>query len=174
MTVISYQSKLVLRILKAGETYRAKPNLTLRGEYDALIDMLGLKCECPIFGVLKGKRQNTGGKVSGSVKLTLDVPDKYVHLTEYSVWADFLYAFKFTNPANYKSLRPYCEEITVRQYNEMPLKILKAEQLVGGEEAMDQILHDLFNRELDPMYPYLTYQEFLDACHLTEEDLNLG
>ena len=62
----------------------------------------------------------------------------------------------------------------VRQYNEMPLKILKAEQLVGGEEAMDQILQDLFNRELDPMYPYLTYQEFLDACHLTEEDLNLG
>ena len=62
----------------------------------------------------------------------------------------------------------------VRQYNEMPLKILKAEQLVGGEEAIDQILHDLFNRELDPMYPYLTYQEFLDACHLTEEDLNLG
>ena len=62
----------------------------------------------------------------------------------------------------------------VRRYNEMPLKILKAEQLVGGEAAMDQILYDLFNRELDPMYPYLTYQEFLDACHLTEEDLNLG
>ena len=62
----------------------------------------------------------------------------------------------------------------VRQYNEMPLKIWKAEQLVDGEEAMDQILHDLFNRELDPMYPYLTYQEFLDACGLTEEDLNLG
>ena len=61
----------------------------------------------------------------------------------------------------------------VRQYCEMPLKILKAEQLVGGEEAMDQILHDLFNRELDPMYPYLTYQEFLDACGLTEEDLSL-
>lgn len=62
----------------------------------------------------------------------------------------------------------------VRQYNEMPLKIWKAEQLVGGEEAMDQILHELFNRELDPMYPYLTYQEFLDACGLTEEDLNLA
>ena len=62
----------------------------------------------------------------------------------------------------------------VRQYNEMPLKILKAEQLVGGEEAMDQILHDLFNRELDPAYPYLTCQDFLDACGLTEEDLNLG
>ena len=62
----------------------------------------------------------------------------------------------------------------VRQYNEMPLKIWKAEQLVGGEEAMDQILHGLFNRELDPMYPYLTYPAFLDACGLTEEDLNLA
>ena len=62
----------------------------------------------------------------------------------------------------------------VRQYNEMPLKILKAEQLVGGEASMDQILRGLFNRELDPAYPYLTCQDFLDACHLTEEDLNLG
>ena len=62
---------------------------------------------------------------------------------------------------------------TMRYYNEMPLKILKAEELVGGEEAMDQILYQLFNREVDPMYPYLTEQEFLDACGLTEEDLNL-
>ena len=61
----------------------------------------------------------------------------------------------------------------VRQYCEMPLKILKAEQLVGGEEAMDRILHELFNRELDPYNPYLTYQNFLDACGLGEEDLNL-
>ncbi len=61
----------------------------------------------------------------------------------------------------------------VRRYCEMPLKILKAEQLVGGEEAMDMILHELFNRELDPYYPYLTYQNFLDACELREEDLNL-
>lgn len=61
----------------------------------------------------------------------------------------------------------------MRQYNEMPLKIWKAEQLVGGEEAMDEILKGLFGRELNPEYPYLTYQEFLDACHLTEEDLNL-
>ena len=62
----------------------------------------------------------------------------------------------------------------VRQYCEMPLKILKAEKLVGGAEAMDQILHDLFNRELDPSYPYLTYQDFLDACGLTEEELDLA
>ena len=62
----------------------------------------------------------------------------------------------------------------IRQYHEMPLKILKAEKLVGGEEAMDQVLCGLFTRELDPMYPYLTYQEFLDACGLTEEALELG
>lgn len=61
----------------------------------------------------------------------------------------------------------------VHQYCEMPLKILKVEQLVGGEEAMDKILHELFNRELDPYNPYLTYQNFLDACGLREEDLNL-
>ena len=62
----------------------------------------------------------------------------------------------------------------VRQYCEMPLKILKAEQLVGGEQAMDTILNSLFNRELDPMYPYLSYQDFLEACGLKEEDLNLA
>ena len=61
----------------------------------------------------------------------------------------------------------------MRQYSEMPLKILKAQELVGGEEAMDRILKGLFTRELDPMYPYLTYQDFLDACGLTEEDLTL-
>ena len=44
---------------------------------------------------------------------------------------------------------------------------------MGGEAAMDQILNRLFNRELDPVYPYLTYQDFLHACGLTEEDLNL-
>lgn len=119
MTLQTYQSKLVLRILRSGDTYRAKPNLTLRGEYDALIDMLGLHCECPIFAVIKGKKQNTGGKVSGSVRLTLEVPDEFVHLTEYSVWADFIYAYKFSKPGNYKVLRPDCEEITVRRYNEL-------------------------------------------------------
>lgn len=93
---------------------------------------------------------------------------------------DYYLNFYVRHPA-YLEMLPENEQLAisnslsrVRQYSEMPLKILKAEQLVGGEEAMDQILHDLFNRELDPMYPYLTYQEFLDACHLTEEDLNLG
>ena len=54
----------------------------------------------------------------------------------------------------------------------MPLKILKAEQLVGGEDAMDQILQTLFRRQPNPDYPYLTYQDFLTACGLREEELN--
>lgn len=62
----------------------------------------------------------------------------------------------------------------VRQYCEMPLKLLKAEQLVGGETAMDQILHSLFVRDLDQSSPYLTFQNFLDACGLREEDLQLA
>ena len=109
MILQTYQSKVVLRTLKNGEVYRAKPNLSLRREYDALIDMLGLHCECPVFAVVKGKKQNTGGKVSGSVRLTLDVPEEFVHITEYGVWADFIYAFKFSKPGNYKVLRPDCE-----------------------------------------------------------------
>ena len=93
---------------------------------------------------------------------------------------DYYLNFYVRNPAYLERL-PEAERLSisnslsgVRQYSEMPLKILKAERLVGGEAAMDQILHDLFNRELDPMYPYLTYQEFLDACGLTEEDLSLA
>ena len=119
MILQTYQSKLVLRTLRAGEVYRAKPNLALRREYDALADMLGMRCECPVFAVIKGKKQNTGGKVSGAVRLTLDVPDGEVFITEYAVWADFLYAFKFSKPGNYKALRPDCEEVSVRRYNDL-------------------------------------------------------
>ena len=93
---------------------------------------------------------------------------------------DYYLNFYVRNPA-YLEMLPEAERLSisnslssVRQYSEMPLKILKAEQLAGGEEAMDQILYGLFNRELDPMYPYLTYQDFLDACGLTEEDLDLA
>lgn len=142
MIIQTYQSKLVLKILNSGEIYRAKPNLSLRGEYDALIDLLGLKCECPIFGVVKGKKQNTGGKVSGSVRLTLDVPDKFVHLTEYSEWADFLYAYKFTKPSTYKALRPDCEEISVRRYNEI-LANLKQQKKPSEYECPQAVLEKI-------------------------------
>ncbi len=142
MIVQTYQSNLVLKILRSGEIYRAKPNLSLKGEYQAMIDLLGLRCECPIFAVVKGKKQNTGGKVSGSVRLTLDVPEKQVHLTEYEEWADFLYAFKYTNPANYRSLRADCEEITVRRYNEI-LTNLKTQKPVSKYKCPQVVLEKI-------------------------------
>ena len=93
---------------------------------------------------------------------------------------DYYLNFYVRHP-EYLEMLPEAERLRIsnslsgmRQYSEMPLKLLKAEQLVGGEDAMDQILYDLFNQEIDPMYPYLTYDEFLSACGLTEEDLNLG
>ena len=93
---------------------------------------------------------------------------------------DYYLNFYVRHP-EYLEMLPEAERLRIsnslsgmRQYCEMPLKLLKAEQLVGGEDAMDQILYDLFNREIAPMYPYLTYDEFLSACGLTEEDLNLG
>ena len=61
---------------------------------------------------------------------------------------------------------------TIREYQEMPLKILKAEKLVGGEEKMDDILYRL-SVEVDPNDPYLSYEDFLKACNLTKEDLQL-
>ena len=93
---------------------------------------------------------------------------------------DYYLNFYVRHP-EYLEMLPEAERLRIsnslsgmRQYSEMPLKLLKAEQLVGGKDAMDQVLYDLFNREIDPMYPYLTYDEFLSACGLTEEDLNLG
>lgn len=139
MILETYQSNLVLRTLKRGEVYRAKPSLSLRGEYDALIDMLGLHCECPVFAVVKGRKQNTGGKVSGSVRLTLDVPDEFVRLTEYPVWADFIYAFKFSKPGSYKVLRPDCEEITVRRYNEL-IEDLSTQRKLGSYTCPQAVL----------------------------------
>ena len=93
---------------------------------------------------------------------------------------DYYLNFYVRHP-EYLEMLPEAERLRIsnslsgmRQYSEMPLKLLKAEQLVGGEDAMDQILYDLFNREIDPMYPYLTYDEFLSAYGLTDEDMNLG
>ena len=119
MKIVTYQSIGVLKILLRGEIYRAKPSISFAGEYGALIDLLGLQCDCPVFGVVKGRKQNTGGKVSGAVRISLDVPDKHIKLTEYSVWADFLYAYKFTKPGNYKALQANTGEIGTQRYKEI-------------------------------------------------------
>lgn len=60
-------------------------------------------------------------------------------------------------------------------YCRMPLMIKKAEELVGGEEKMDKILRTIYGKhaEYDPYSNPFTYQDFLDACNLTEEDLYL-
>ena len=104
MVVYTYQSVKVLKILKSGEVYRAHASRKYAREYDCLIDMLGLSCECPIFGNLRFHRKNTGGSTSNSVKLILKVPRDCMWLTEYSEWADFMYMVPFTSLKDYTDL----------------------------------------------------------------------
>lgn len=105
--------------------------------------------------------------------------ENYIAVWEREV-ADYYQNFYVRHP-EYLALLPqnYQDSLAsnynrIRQYCEMPLKILKAEELVGGEEAMDTILSRLFQRDINPAYPYLTYDDFLNACHLTREDLDLA
>lgn len=96
MKLITYQSVPVLRILQSKKVYMANPSISFKKEYGALIKLLDLDCDCPIFTVVKNKKHNTAGKISGSVRLVLDVPDEFVKLTEFSVWADLMFALKYT------------------------------------------------------------------------------
>jgi hypothetical protein len=59
----------------------------------------------------------------------------------------------------------------VNQYSKMPLQILKASELVGGEEKMDKILSTLYDKTKTQR---ISWQDFLDACNLKEGDLNVG
>lgn len=95
----------VLKIVKEGNVYRAYKSRTYGQEYQCLVDMLGLNCESPVFGCPAYHRQVTGGKISTSVKMVLKVPDDQIKLTEYPVWADFIYYFKFTKPGDYTRVR---------------------------------------------------------------------
>jgi len=61
-------------------------------------------------------------------------------------------------------------------YCRMPLMILKAEQLAGGEAKMDEILQQIQKKYAQAPHKYnnpFTYQMFVDACGLKAEDLNL-
>ncbi|MDE7193175.1 MAG: hypothetical protein K2O14_04315 [Oscillospiraceae bacterium] len=62
----------------------------------------------------------------------------------------------------------------INYYKRMPLMILKAEELVGGEEKMDEILSKMYSdyNNVAEQYP-VSYKTFLDYCGLTEEDLEL-
>lgn len=58
----------------------------------------------------------------------------------------------------------------VNQYSKMPLQILKASELVGGENKIDEILSKLYAKTETKR---ISWQDFLDACNLKEEDLNV-
>ena len=117
--MITYQSEAVLRILKSGQVYRAHKRLSFGKQYGALVDILQLKCESPVFGCLKYHRKCTNGKVSSSVKFILDVPSDKVKLTEYSVWADFLYAQKFTRGEDYAHISGESQELDQERLEKM-------------------------------------------------------
>ncbi len=62
---------------------------------------------------------------------------------------------------------------SVNQYSLMPLKILKAAELLGGEEKMDQVMAKIYKTKTESDDPYLSYEEFLSACGLSKEDLKI-
>lgn len=55
-------------------------------------------------------------------------------------------------------------------YARLPLQILKASELVGGEDKMDNILAGLYKNSEKSK---ISWQGFLDACGLKEEDLKI-
>ncbi|MDE7029338.1 MAG: hypothetical protein K2P63_05080 [Lachnospiraceae bacterium] len=62
---------------------------------------------------------------------------------------------------------------SVNQYQRMPLMILKAEALVGGEAQMDEILRKIY-ADRDAFHDNkFRFSDFLNYCGLTEEDLRL-
>lgn len=142
MILVTYQSMQVLTILRKGEVYRANPSLSFKGEYAALIDMLGLECQCPVFAVVKDRKHNTSGRVSASIRLTLNVPDEFIKYTEYGVWADFMYAFRFSKPHDYTRLKPDCEEMTHRKYTAI-IHNLKTPRPLGKYKYPQAILEEI-------------------------------
>lgn len=59
---------------------------------------------------------------------------------------------------------------TLRLYSKLPLQILKASKLVGGEDKMDEILAKLYKNKSKTK---ITWQDFLNTCELKGEELKL-
>ena len=77
-------------------------------------------------------------------------------------------------PAGYRSAIE--SSVTdIKKYSLMPLMLLKAEEKLGGEEAMDKVLQELYSKNIDYRMndSYCTFQDFLDTAGLTEEDLKV-
>lgn len=62
---------------------------------------------------------------------------------------------------------------TINHYYRMPLMIVKAEQLAGGEEKMDEILRQMYTDKDTYRENGFSFDDFLRYCGLTEEDLHL-
>lgn len=62
------------------------------------------------------------------------------------------------------------DDRALRLYSKLPLQILKASKLVGGEDKMDEILAKLYKNKSKTQ---ITWQDFLNACELKGEELNL-
>ena len=139
MKLISYQSEIVLNTLLKGEIHLAKPSISFSREYMALIDMLDLHCKCPIFAVVHGKKQNSSGRVSSSVKLILEVPEDKIKFTEFSVWADFLYSIKFAKPHDYSKVLANYHDLASQKHENL-IKQIKNQQSLDKYDYPQAIL----------------------------------
>ena len=72
-------------------------------------------------------------------------------------------------PQYFKDIISVSEQNVLR-YSYMPLLIYKAAELAGGDDAMDRILYNIAQTN---NYDIFTFQEFLDACGLTLEDITV-
>lgn len=123
--------------------YRAYKSISFAREYQALIEILGLSCECPVFGCLKYHKKYSGGCVSSSVLLTLNVPKQFVKLTEYKVWADFMFYLKYTRKDNYTKMDMTSEtEITQKQLD-AAIHALKTQKVSWRYEVPQVILEEI-------------------------------
>ncbi|HBC94026.1 MAG TPA: hypothetical protein DCZ10_14295 [Pelotomaculum sp.] len=61
---------------------------------------------------------------------------------------------------------------TIRTHAGMALKIYRAAQLIGGDK-MDAVLTGLYQNGGTEHPPFITWHDFLNACGLTEEELNI-
>lgn len=61
---------------------------------------------------------------------------------------------------------------TIRTHAGMALRIYKAAQLIG-EDKMDSVLEGLYHNGGTECPPFITWHDFLNACGLTEEELNI-
>ncbi len=65
------------------------------------------------------------------------------------------------------------QEESAQMYQIMPLNILKAAELMGGEDKLDNVLAQLYENGGTEMPPYITYNDFLNACGLTKEAISV-